>query len=88
MLCSGELKSNNQHSVLFLQRFLPFQKQVLIILSSANAFNLEEPNTLSFGNDLNNQMLFQLHLLVLSFLLFDQQIHKASKYSKIAWKKS
>ena len=48
--------AGNQHFLLFPQCFLPFPKQVsffsvTFILSSANAFNLDQSKILSFGKE-------------------------------------
>ena len=46
--------AGNQHFVLFPQYSLSFQKQITnFMLSSANAFNLDKSEILSFGKELH-----------------------------------
>ena len=56
VLGKGE-NAGNLRFLLFLHCFLPFIKQIsnfqLLNLSSANAFDLDKPRVLSFGNKLN-----------------------------------
>ena len=48
ILGKGE-NAGNQHFLLLPQCFLPFQKQVLIFVSSASALNLDWSKILSFN---------------------------------------
>ena len=49
--------AGHQHFLLLPQCFLPFPKQIsilpfLFLLSSANAFNLDQPKNISYGKQL------------------------------------
>ena len=51
--------AGNYHFLLFLQSFLPIQKKRVpvssYILLSANSFNLDQSENLSFGKELNRK---------------------------------
>ena len=54
--------AGNQHSLLFPQCFLPFPYQIFyfsftLILSSANAFNLDQSKILYLGKELSCEVL-------------------------------
>ena len=60
-----------QHFLLFLPCFLSFLKQISIFLvtnifSSANVFNLDQSENLSFGKELR-RILFSLVVIMLAF---------------------
>ena len=73
-------RKGNQHFLLFPQCFLPFRKQVLIflfkfILSSANAFNLDQSKILLFGKELRDATV--THATLICHIISSQKHTKA-----------